>query len=227
METFRYSLALAAGLLVGALQMLTLKRWRRPLAFALICLSVAAVAWGAWGLLSVPKVVVALTGRHSGELGSPYPYRRPCYEWSYQGLSENGFVIWTDCRFFELGLDHQYWHSFADPFPTNDLQWFTRATLRARFPECGDRLPCCGLAKAMIEGPEKQFYSWLGCLQAENASSFAAGVLLQRFQNGYVIEGVLDPPQSRYRRRFVLLNDAGWESESVDDHGQYFPPVLH
>jgi len=161
-------------------------------------------------------------------LGLPEPAEPITDKEVYQGLYEKGFVIWISARFFVLGSDNTYWHSFRDYYPTNDPQWFTRSSLRSRFQQCGDdRLPIGGLAKAM-SGPQKQYYAWLGCLKSPNSASITSeGVVVQKFQNGYVIEGVLDPPQSAYRQRIVLLNDSGWTSELIDKGGQYSVPAPH
>jgi len=218
--------ALAASLFVGGLQMLIPGRWRQRVGRGILAASAVAVVFGVGGVLHRPVVVVAVSAGQLRDLGSPHSYRKPSYRWAYQGLFEKGFVIWVDDRFFELSLDRQYWHSFADPFPTNDPKWFTASSLRAYFPSCGSRLPIGGLAKAML-GEQKQYFAWLGCLQAENSSSQTDGVVAQRFDNGYVIEGVLDPPQSSHRKRFILLDDSAWESESIDDTGKYYPNALH
>jgi len=69
-------------------------------------------------------------------------------------------------------------------------------------------------------GRQKQYYAWIGCLQAANAVSYIDNVTLQRFERGYVIEGVLNPPQSRYRKRIVLLDGGGWKFENMDDSGK-------
>lgn len=70
-------------------------------------------------------------------------------------------------------------------------------------------------------GPQKQYYEWLGCLQGDNTASLGTNVIMQRFANGYVIEGILNPPQSSYRNRIVLINGGRWEREFMDKSGKF------
>ena len=76
------------------------------------------------------------------------------------------------------------------------------------------------MAKAML-GPQKQYYAWLGCLQGNNTASIGMNVKVQQFANGYVIEGILNPPQSMYRNRIILINGGRWEQEFIDKSGKF------
>ncbi len=224
LASFIISLAVA-GILWGA-DMLTPDRWRKRVGWPVLIASILVGSLGTYMYVSGPPIVVRITSAQRAALGTPYPYKPLIDPTSYQGLYENGFVLWIDGRFFELSLDRQYWTSFVDSFPASEARWFTRTTLRKDFPQCGDRLPIGGLAKAM-RGAQKQYYAWLGCLQAENSSSTTTGVTIQQFSNGYVIEGVLNPPQSTYRNRIVLLNGGRWESEFMDSNGTFVINRLH
>lgn len=206
------------GGLIAAIQMfLSHLKWVK---WTLLIISASVVSLGTYSALEGIPVVVTISHAQKAQLGSPYPYKPLMDPIVYQGLYENGFVIWADGRFFEMSLDHQYWASCLDSFPASEPRWFARATLQKEFPQCGDRLPVAGLAKAM-KGPQKQFYTWLGCLQAENTASTTRGVLVQQFSNGWVVEGVLNPPQSQYRTRVVLINGDGWSSQLIDNSGRF------
>ena len=210
------------GGILAAIQMLARGRWSEWIGWLLLVVSSVMASLGTYCYFAGPKVVVTISADQRAELGRPYAYEALVDQDVYQGLYENGFVLWVDGRFFELGLDGRYWASFPDPVPTNDPRWFARSTLRAAFPQCGDRLPIGGVAKAML-GPQKQYYTWLGCLQGSNTASVGRKVTAQRFANGYVIEGILNPPQSSYRNRIVLINDGRWEQERMDMSGTFYP----
>jgi hypothetical protein len=212
------------GGMVAAIQMFLQNRtWVK---WTLLIASVAFVCLGTYNALHGTPVVVTVSDAQKGQLGEPYPHKPLIDPMAYQGLYDNGFVLWVDGRFFELSLDHQYWASFLDSFPASEPRWFTRATLQKDFPQCGDRLPIGGLAKAM-KGPQKHFYAWLGCLQGENTASTTSGVVLQQFSNGWVIEGVLNPPQSPYRTRILLINGDGWSSQPMDNTGHFVVNTPH
>lgn len=74
------------------------------------------ISIAAGGVLAGVQIVVTISAKQKSELGRPYLYKPLVDPIVYQGLYENGFVLWVDGRFFELGLDRQYWASFVDHF---------------------------------------------------------------------------------------------------------------
>jgi hypothetical protein len=211
---------LIIGVLIAGIQMVVHNRLEKWIGYSLIAISALLASLGTYRYFTGPTLVVSLSGKQKTDLGRPYTYKPLVDQSVYQGLYENGFVLWIDGRFFELYPEHQHWQLFPDAFPTSDPRWFNRSTLRTAFPRCGERLPIGGLAKSML-GPEKQYYAWLGCLQSETSASITQDVKLQQFSNGWVAEGILNPPQSSYRNRIVLYSDGRWESELMDARGKF------
>ena len=82
-----------------------LAKW---IGWALIAVSGFVASLGTYSYLTGPTVIVTISPKQRTELGSPRPYKPLVDESVYQGLYENGLVLWVDGRFFELGLDGQY-----------------------------------------------------------------------------------------------------------------------
>jgi hypothetical protein len=164
------------------------------------------------------RIVVTLSPETKKELGFSYPFHESGNANVYQGEYENAFVIWIDGRFFQLGSDGQQWITMVEPIPTSDPKWFTRKFLKAKFPQCGQRIPLAGVAKALL-GSQKYYWGWIGCPQTENSQSTVSDVKLQQFENGWVLEGIAIPPQSQYRNRVILISGTNhWIKEVIDEH---------
>jgi hypothetical protein len=214
------------GILLTVVGMIA-ERWKKWIAYVWVVPAFAAFGLSLYEHSRTVPIVVMLSPEEKVELGRPYDVDpKDEKDGVYQGLYARGVVVWVDEYFYLLPKDQLSWHRYKDTFRATGSgdPWFSKSALKKLFPLCEDRLPIGGIAKSM-KGDQSYLYTWLGCLDTPSSHSHSdrEQVQIQRFEKGIVIEGIVNPPQSTTRERFILRYDAGWNARFMDSNGTFTP----